>query len=65
MKLKRAKESIEFIAKVNRRKYPDLEEVFNRAKEEAVSNNTTKSNFTKLLTSKELQKVTLLLSIVG
>jgi hypothetical protein len=64
MKLKRAKESIEFISKVNRRKYPDLEEVFNRAKEEAVLNITKNSNFTKLLTSKELRKVTFLLSIV-
>ncbi|XP_060562897.1 solute carrier family 22 member 13-like [Ruditapes philippinarum] len=65
MKLKRAKKSIEFIAKVNRRKYPDLEEVFNRAKVEAVSNITINSNFTNLLTSKELRNVTLPLSIVG
>jgi hypothetical protein len=64
MKFKRAKKSIEFIAKVNERKYPDLEELFNRSKVEAVSNITINSNFTNLLTSKELRNVTLSLSIV-
>jgi hypothetical protein len=66
MKFKLAKKSIKI--KVNRRKYPDLEEevfnrakveVFNRAKVKAVSNITMNSNFTQLLTSNELRNMTL------